>query len=268
MPQAQPFRLQSIARLAAAAALGAPMQSAAADWQALNRVAEAGIAQQQTAQRQIEALDDQAQEDYAEYRRQLAHLEDLRVYAEQLDALAAQQQTRLDDLQRQIEQAAHLDRKIVPLMEDMHEALGSLLGQDIPFLQAERAERLQRLRGILDNPELSMAVRFRSMYEALQIELDYGRTLEAYEDTLDLDGAPRAATVLRVGRVALYALSADRRRGFRWDRAGARWVREDGIASDLHRAVRMARKQIAPDLLTLPMDAPARPSAAVAGASP
>ena len=242
--------------LLAALALAAVAPAATADWSALLRVAEASTKQQAQAQQEIDRLDDQAQAALADYRKHLLELDGLRTYTAQIQNLVNQQQARLGELNQQIEQAANLDRQIVPLMERMHAALAAFVAQDLPFLQAERQARIERLRRVLDNPELSMAVRFRSLYEAFQIELDYGRNLETYEDTLAVAGGERAATVLRVGRIGLYALANDRQTAYRWDRSAGAWQPAGDIARNLQYAIRMARKQVAPDLLVLPVAPP------------
>ena len=231
--------------------------SALADsWNASTRIAQNTIREQQQVQKQIDKLDDSAQEAYAEYAKNLAFLEDMQAYTAQVRTLAAQQKERLEDLEKQIKLASHQDRQLVPLMEHMHRGLAGLIARGVPFQLKERQDRLARLREILDNPELSLAARFRSMYETFQIELDYGRTLEAYEDKFKIGDRNRSVTVLRIGRVALYALATDREQSFRWDRTVGDWVQDDSIALGLSRAVRMARKQVAPDLLLLVLDAP------------
>ncbi len=239
--------------LGAAFAAGA---ATAADWSALNRVAQNSTTRQADVQRQIEALDDAAQEAYAEYRADLIELEGLRAYNRQLQALRDKQQATLDDLQSRIQQTGRLDRKIVPLMEQMLESLRDFIAQDLPFLPTERQQRLAHLRAILDDPELSLAARYRSMYEAYQIELDYGHTMETYADTLELDGQKLKVTVLRVGRVALFATTGDRKTTFAWSQEARQWQAIDDMSGPLQKAIRMAKKQVAPDLLVLPVEHP------------
>ncbi len=228
----------------------------AADLSSLTRIADNSTAKQASAQREIDKLDEAAQNAYAEYRAKLIELESLRAYTRQLQALLDEQQALLDDLGARIQKTGSMGRDLIPLMERMHDALGVLIEQDMPFLATERQKRHARLRGILDNPELSLASKYRSLYEAYQIELDYGRTLETYSDTLEIDGQNLMATFLRVGRIALYAMSADRNVIYEWDNRARRWRRIEGLRHHLEKAVRMAKKQVAPDLLVLSVRAP------------
>ena len=228
----------------------------ATDWQALNRVAQASAEQQAEAQREIEKLDDEAKKHFAEYRAQLIELDGLQTYNRQLKALRDEQDAALAELDERIQKTGRLDRKIIPLLEDMYSALVLFIEQDLPFLQRERKDRLAQLRHILDDPEVTLAAKYRSLYEAYQIELDYGRTLESYSDMLELEGETRAVTILRIGRIGLYSISGDRERVFTWNRDTIGWDETEGIARHVQKAIRMAKKQIAPDLLTLPVPRP------------
>lgn len=228
----------------------------AADLSTLTRLAANSTIQQASAQEKIDQLDEAAQDAYADYRAKLIELEGLRTYTRQLQALLDEQQALLDNLDAQIRKTGSMDRELIPLMERMYDALGTLIEQDMPFLATEREERRERLRGILDNPELSLATKYRSLYEAYQIELDYGRTLETYSDTLEVDGKSLMVTILRVGRVALYAMSADRNIIYEWNNESRGWQPTDGLRHGIEKAVRMAKKQVAPDLLVLSVPAP------------
>ncbi len=239
-----------------ALAVSAGGMAVAADLPTLTRLATNSTSQQANAQAQIDQLDEAAQEAYAEYRAKLIELESLRTYTRQLQALLDEQQALLDTLDAQIRKTGSMDRELIPLMERMYDALGTLIEQDMPFLADERHKRLDRLRGILDNPELSLATKYRSLYEAYQIELDYGRTLETYSDTLEADGKSLMVTILRVGRVALYAMSADRNMIYEWNNESRQWQATEGLRHNIEKAVRMAKKQVAPDLLVLSVPAP------------
>ena len=239
-----------------AAILSGAGSAPAADLSTLTRLAANSAAEQASAQRKIDRLDEAAQDAHAEYRAKLIELEGLRTYTRQLQALLDEQQAVLDDLDAQIRKTGSMDRELIPLMERMHAALGTLIEQDMPFLADERHKRHARLRAILDNPELPLAAKYRSLHEAYQIELDYGRTLETYSDTLEVDGRSLMVTILRVGRIALYAMSADRNVIYEWDNRSRQWQLTEGLRHNLEKAVRMAKKQVAPDLLVLSVQAP------------
>ena len=238
-----------------------------AEWTQLTQTIQNSNAREAGAQKQIEEMDDAAKAAMANYRGLLLELEGLNTYNEQLQTVIDEQRTALKQTRKQLEQTAHLDRHLVPLMERMYRALEGFIAGDLPFLNEERQERLARLRRVLDHPELSLADKYRSLHEAFQIELDYGRTVETYSDTLEIDDQLHSVTVLRIGRVALFTLSADHSKIMQWDAIDRQWEESDGDAHELQQAIRIAKKQVAPDLLVLPITRP-QPALPMPEASP
>ena len=98
-------------------------------------------------------------------------------------------------------------------MERMQQVLGEFVEHDLPFLPEERQSRLARLSKHLERPGISDGERFQQLLEAYQVELEYGRTIEAYQGTRQEDSEDRAETrtlaYFRLGRTGLYSLSLD-----------------------------------------------------------
>ena len=82
----------------------------------------------------------------------------------------------------------------------MYDELVQFVEADVPFFKEERDTRMQRLAELMQNVEASASEKFRRLIEAYQIEMEYGRTMSAYRQTLD-DG--REAEMVRLGRVSL-----------------------------------------------------------------
>ena len=103
------------------------------------------------------------------------------------------------------------------MMTKMLDSLEVFIALDTPFLLEERAERLERLREMMARSDVSAAEKFRRVIEAYQIENDYGRTIEAYKHTVDVDGVQQEADFLRIGRTALLYQSVDGEVFGMWD---------------------------------------------------
>jgi hypothetical protein len=97
------------------------------------------------------------------------------------------------------------------------------------------------------------AERYRRLLEAYQIELDYGRTLFAYTGTLP-DG--READFVRVGRVSLMYRTSDGEEAGYWDAEQKQWVAANEYNKAIENAVLMATKELAPELMMIPVPAP------------
>ena len=106
----------------------------------------------------------------------------------------------------------------------------------------------------IDRVDVTVAEKFRQVLEAYLIELEFGRTIEAYTGTVDVGGQKLEVDFLRVGRIGLYYQTLDGTQSARWDVASKSWVNLP--ASDrnpVREAIRVARKLTAPNLLTLPL---------------
>lgn len=205
-------------------------------------------------QSRIDSLDDESRRLYDEYRRAMAQTEALRQYNESLEKLIASQEAEKTSLQTQIDGIESTSRSVLPMMAKMVETLESFVALDLPFLPAERADRIARLKTRLDQADVTVAEKYRLILEAYGIENEYGRTIEAYPDTLP-DG--RSVEFLRLGRIGLYYLTLDGKEAGRFNPQSASFETiESRYRGELAKALRMARKETVPDLIALPLEAP------------
>ena len=109
----------------------------------------------------------------------------------------------------------------------------------------------------MERSDVSVAEKFRKVMEAFQIENEYGRTIESYKGSLEVGGASREVEFLRVGRTALLYQTIDAEIFGMWDQEQAAWVPLSAeYRNQIRNGIKMAHKQIAPNLLTLPISAP------------
>jgi hypothetical protein len=138
----------------------------------------------------------------------------------------------------------------------MIDALEQLIALDMPFQLRERVDRVRRLRDNMDSSEITISEKYRQIMDAYLIETDFGRTVEAYIDTLDLAGAPTQVDVLRVGRVLLAYQTPDRTQTGFFNLDTRAWEPlPDDYRVSITQGLRIARRQAAPDLLRLPIHA-------------
>jgi hypothetical protein len=139
----------------------------------------------------------------------------------------------------------------------MIDAIEKFVGLDMPFLLEERMKRVEDLRKLMARSDVTTAERFRQIMEAYQIESEYGRTIEAYRSIVKLDGGESTVDFLRFGRIALVYQTLDGSEAAVWDRNEKTWKPlEASDRSAIRDALRIARKQAAPDLIRLPLPAP------------
>lgn len=212
----------------------------------------------QETQARVDALADEAQTLLGEYRLKLQALDQLRRYNANLERTVADQEREKTSLARQIEDFGDLERGIVPLMLDMVDALDDFVRLDMPFQRSEREGRVRALRALMDRADVSVAEKYRRIMSAYEVEAEFGRNIEAYSGELDTGAGPRQVEFLRVGRAVLAYQTPDRTESGYWDGAKRAWQPlPSRYRGALRQGLRIARKQAAPQILTLPVMAPA-----------
>lgn len=216
--------------------------------------AEAGAAEQQ----RIEQIANQTDELLAEYNTLAKVVDGLKTYNSLLQRQVDNQESEKAALAESIDNVALIERQIIPMMTRMLDALEEFIRLDTPFLMKERTERLDRLREMMERSDVTSAEKFRRVIEAYQIENDYGRTIEAYKGTVDINGTPQEVDFLRIGRVSLAYQSVGGQYTGAWDVEEGAFVElpPEKFKTQIAQGLRVARKQIAPDLLVVPVAAP------------
>ena len=163
-------------------------------------------------------------------------------------------------LSESISNVALIERQIIPLMTRMVDALDEFVKLDTPFLMKERVGRIERLREAMERSDVSAAEKFRVVIEADQIENDYGRTIEAYKGSTEINGNQLEVDFLRIGRVALLYQTVGGAHTGAWDATTGAFATLPPATykSQVSDGLKIARKQVAPDLLIVPVAAPTR----------
>jgi hypothetical protein len=232
----------------AAQATPAMVQTTVSEQQGTNRAAAA-------SQAKINTLDDDTQTMLGDYRATLRETESLRRYNEQLELQIKSQEEELTSIQHQIQDIERTNREIYPLMQRMIETIDAFVKLDVPFLMEERTKRVATLKEIMNRADVSTAEKYRRILEAYTVEMEYGRTLEAYEGKLGEGEAARTVNFLRIGRVGLLYQTLDEDETGYWDVDKKAWEKDNSYSGDVAFALKVARKQKAPDLIIAPVRA-------------
>lgn len=209
------------------------------------------------SQHRVDQLDDQTRALLERYRAASWQSQQLNAYAEQLNGLLTQQAAELTALKAQLADLDRAGQDLLPLMLRMTDSLEQFVKLDLPFLQDERQQRIAALKQTLSDPQSSSGEKFRRILEAYQIEIDYGRSLGVEQARI----GDAQMDMLRVGRVALYAISPNGDEGRVWNAAAGQWQPLPRSArAQVREGIKMARELAPGNLLELPVPvAVARP---------
>lgn len=218
-------------------------------------IARQGVDEASQSQDRIDATVDRIDALKFNYNRVLKQLEGLQVYNRRQERVIVDQNRDMANLQKSINDVTVIRRQITPLIERMLETLERFVELDIPFLLEERQESLVQLRDIMDQADVPESEKFRLVLEAYQREMEYGRTIRAYEDILP--GREISVVFLQVGRVALVYQTVDGEESGFWNKATGQWEElGQGYASGIKEGIQIAQNQVAPNLIRLPVSAP------------
>ena len=221
--------------------------------QVLNGQTERTLLAQESQQR-IDKVVEQTRKMEDRYRAALKEIDGLQIYNQLLELQIENQERVKVDLEQSILVASQINRKIVPVMTQMIDSLDQFVQLDVPFLMNERTERVDFLKDLMQREDVTVAEKFRKVTEAYQIENDYGKTIETYKDTLDVDGKTLELDFLRIGRVSFLYQSVDGKVSGVWNQKTRSWEDAGDNRNEIKAGLKIAKKQVAPDLVMLPVD--------------
>ncbi len=234
------------------------VSAAAANLEQVQNEGEKKLVEAAASQKKIDKVVEGAQERLIQYRSLLKQVEGLKAYNEQLTTQVASQEDLITRFDQSITQVALIERQMSPLVSKMADSLQDFVELDIPFHLTERQERMAYIQESLVAADIDVAEKYRQVIEAYQIENEYGRKIDSYQDIVSLDGKEQEVDVLRVGRVAMVCQTKDTKTSARWNNDTQTWDILDNVTyrNSIRQGIKMAKKQASIDILTLPIAAP------------
>lgn len=156
---------------------------------------------------------------------------------------------------KQIADINQINEQIEPFLQEILAKTRKMIENDnLPFLLAERINRLERLEKSLKNPEETISEKYRKMMETLLVEAEYGFTVETGQEFIDLNGQRLLVNCFRLGRLNLFYLTLDEQDCGFFNVAKQRWqsLPADHL-NQIRTAVAIAAKRQPAELLNLPV---------------
>ena len=211
------------------------------------------IVESESSQDKVDNLSDEKDSLLAEWKVVVKQVEGLRIYNAQKRAQIKAQEDRLLVLENQTKEIDTTKRLIPGVMTNIALELEKDIKDNAPFLIDVRLGRVNQVLDILVDPTVTESERVRQVLEAVNIEREYGRTIETYEDAIVLDGEEKVVNILRIGRLALLYQLKDQSEAGVWDNELKEWVKVEGYRIPIRDGIRMANKTAPLDLLSLPI---------------
>jgi len=213
------------------------------------------LADNQEAQQSVDGTLENIQGMEKEFQDELQLLDGLNMYNAMLKRQLDDQDSQIAKLNTSINNATLIERQIMPLLVRMVDALETFVAVDTPFLITERTQRVVELRELLDKAEFTTSEKCRRVFEAYQIENEYGYTIESYKGRVDLTDSQFAVDFLRIGRVGLFYRDLAGDQVGLWNNVTKQWqpLTERQYKRHITKGLKIAREEISPELITLPL---------------
>ncbi|MCB1701443.1 MAG: DUF3450 domain-containing protein [Halioglobus sp.] len=247
-----------VALVAAGALMGAVATVHASTLDSVLQVGESKNKAARESQVKIDRLADETRDLLTDYKTVTKQIDGLKVYNARLQRQIDNQLMRVAEIDNAIDQVTVISRQITPLAIRMIDGLEAFVELDVPFHLEERMQRIAFLRANLDRSDVSIAEKFRQVLEAYKIENEYGRKIDAYKGTIEIDNVERDVNFLRVGRISFLYQTTDTEMSGAWDQASRSWVplSRGEYRTAIMKGLRIARKEASIDLMNLPVAAP------------
>ncbi len=219
---------------------------------ALN-TAKASTSASAASQQRVERLDDEADTAVREYRAVLQQKDNIALFVAQQDIFLQSQKSEIASLQRQLGTVEQIKQGMSPMMLKMAAEIEDAIKADLPFNLSERLARVDRMKNVLADPDVSPAEQYRQVLNAFKIEVSYGQGIDSYEG-IHPTKPGNVVNFLRFGRVALLYMTKDESEVGRYNLETKSWDALTGAdAIALRQAVRISKGEAAPNIVYAPV---------------
>ena len=202
----------------------------------------------------IESINIEIERATTEHEENLEEIDSLTKYNANLSEQIKSQQKQIEIARNSISKIIETERKIPKLFLDMIEDLEKSVEKSLPFQKVIRINQIKDLSALIKQPGISIAEKFQKILAAYERENRYGKTIEAYNETITIGNEDLRAEILRVGRLALFYSTFSKERIGMWNESKKAWteLKRPLFKQNIHTALSIAKNQEPPKLITLP----------------
>lgn len=168
------------------------------------------------------------------------------------------------DLREKAEEMRRINAELLPILDQSLERLIAFIETDVPFERNIRIRKVEETARTLSDYDAGLLIKTRALFDAMAREVDFGYSVSVKETEIDVEGRSIRVKLLKVGRIALYALGMDAEKAYIWSPDQEKYLPLSGSARDLDEAIQIVERIRIIELSRLPMGKP-RPRVEVEG---
>ena len=179
-------------------------------------------------------------------------LETKQIEINHLQEVIDRQKAYIERINRKIIEMEKIRQQLVPYLSNVITKMEEQVKNDLPFLIEERTSRINALKEIIHDPEITMGEKIRRTFEGLQVEMNYGKSVETTKEEIKYKGEKILVKVLRFGRTALLMQTLDEKEVGIYD--GSEWLElPRKYRSEINKAIDIAERRRPIEFVNLPV---------------
>lgn len=220
----------------------------------LDELSLARLQSDQKTQQINEEWDDVERKLRAEIARETATFQQLESRSQRFDQMLTVEERRIKQQQHRLVESQKLRDGLQRWLQELRVKIENQSGTTLPFLVAERQERLESLAAVVNDPYVSLDEQFRRVFEVLLVEAEYGYSSEVYRDKVAIEGEVVEVDLLRVGRLALLFRTLDHQGVGMYDPVAQQyhWLPSDHLSA-ISQTFAVVRRESAAQMVILPV---------------
>ena len=155
--------------------------------------------------------------------------------------------------------AKEIQDELEPFLEKTLQDLEAFSENELPSLRELQAPGLQATEALQNDADADMVRKTRGLLEILMRAVEYGYFVEPDQTDIVIDEKVIRVKRISVGRLGLFALSADGDQAWKWQPEGQRYEPIPHFADAIREAIQICEQRRLVELVELPMGPPVSP---------
>ena len=177
----------------------------------------------------------------------------IRFQREKTESYVRDQQAKVAELKRRAEEIARIKAELEELLDRGKREFKNLIDSAAYHFPQINDKRYDELQKALNNYDLGLAQKTKQVFDALAGEARKGQAVRVWEGPVEMDGGVLHVKLIRLGRLALFALDQAGQRAWRYLRTSKRFQPLEGWARDLNKLAEIAQRQRIAALAKVPL---------------
>ncbi len=221
--------------------------------------AEASVKIRRMSQKRIDAWADEEEKMRSEISSLEKDLDTLKWRRQKTDTYLLDLEQKMAALNEGSRAAKEIQDELEPFLEKTLQDLEAFSENELPSLRELQSPGLQSAKEMQNDADADMVRKTRGLLEVLMRAVEYGYFVEPDQTDIGIDEKTIRVKRISVGRLGLFALSADGDQAWKWQTEKEQYEPIPHFAGAIREAIQICERRRLVELVKLPMGPPVSP---------